>query len=99
MVNVDAGSYCYNTAVRGAQNEPALAKSSLFSLAKGLTHWTTAPGFLRVLMNIAEGLHCARADDWGNVHFVQPIATCKVKYGVHDGVDICSEYESNDESE
>ena len=34
VVNVDVGSCCYNTTVRGVLDEPALAKESLFSLAK-----------------------------------------------------------------
>ena len=65
---------------------------SLFSLAKGLTHWNMEPGFLRVL-TLLKG--CTVYEPTIEEMWV----AYKEKYGVHDGVDLCSEDESDDESE
>ena len=48
------------TAIRGVGNEPTLAKESLFSLARGLTHWNMHGARVLVRVDVAEGLHCVQ---------------------------------------
>ena len=65
---------------------------SLLSLAKGLTHWNMAPEFLRAL-TLLKSCHV-------HVPTIEEIwEAYKSKYSVHDGMDLCSGDETDDESE
>ena len=68
---------------------------SLFSLAKHLTHWNTKPEFLRVLTLLKA------SEDFYEPTIEEMWKEYKSKYGVHDGVSIdCdSESESVEESD